>query len=125
MFKIIVIGHYGACSLTAHSHGSFIIRGSLTVVLLFDFISYLPVPIYFYCVYARIQHLNLRTYWGRGGGVASTSPPHKVFLGFLLEDKTSVPDFFSSYSFIPREHFKTNLVIVAMVTRYDVISSRW
>ena len=55
-------------------------KGVLTVVLLFDFISYLPVPIYFYCVYARIQHLNLRAYWGRGGvggWVASTRIKHQ------------------------------------------------
>ena len=79
-------------------------KGVLTVVLLFDFISYLPVPIYFYCVYARIQHLNLRTYWGRGGVGGG---------GGIHEDKTSVPDFFSSCSFNPRAHFKTNLVIVS------------
>ena len=37
---------------------------------------------------------------------------------------TSVPDVFSICSFIPRAHFETSLVIVAMVTRYDVIRSR-
>ena len=32
-------------------------------------------------------------------------PPHKVFLSFLLDDKTSVPDIFSS--------FETSLVMVS------------
>ena len=39
-------------------------------------------------------------------------PPRKVFLSFFLEDKTSVPDVFSSCSFIPRAHFETSLVVV-------------
>ena len=38
--------------------------------------------------------------------------PTKVFLNFFLEDKTSVPDVFSSCSFIPRAHFETSLVMV-------------
>ena len=46
-------------------------------------------------------------------------------LSFFLEDKTSVPDVFSGCSLIPRAHFETSVVIVAMVTRYDVTSSRW
>ena len=36
----------GLAVLTAHSRSSFIMRGSLTVVLLFGFISYLPVPFF-------------------------------------------------------------------------------
>ena len=39
--------------------------------------------------------------------------PHKVFLRFLLEDKTSAPDVFSSCSFIPRSHFETSSVTVS------------
>ena len=37
----------------------------------------------------------------------------EVFLRFLLDDKTSEPDVFSSYSFIPRTHFETSLVMVS------------
>ena len=36
-----------------------------------------------------------------------------VFLSFLLEDKTSVPDVFSSCLLIPRAHFETSLVMVS------------
>ena len=39
--------------------------------------------------------------------------PHKVFLSFFLEDKTSVPDVFSSCSFIPRARFERSLVMVS------------
>ena len=48
-------------------------------------------------------------------GVDATPP--KVFLSFFLEDKTLAPDVFSSCLFIPRAHFETSLVSVAMVTR--------
>ena len=44
---------------------------------------------------------------GRGGH------PHKVFLSFFVEDKTSAPDVFSSCSFIPHAHFETSLVMVS------------
>ena len=47
----------------------------------------------------------------------------KVFLSFFLEDKASAPDVFSGCSFISRAHLERSSV--AMVTRYDVISSRW
>ena len=40
-------------------------------------------------------------------------PPHKFFLSFSLEDKTSAPDVFSSCSFIPRADFETSLVMVS------------
>ena len=46
-----------------------------------------------------------------GGGMDAT--PHKVFLSFFLEDKTSVPDVFSSFSFILRTYCETNLVMVS------------
>ena len=46
-----------------------------------------------------------------GGGVGM--PPLKVFLSFLLEDKTSAPDVFSSCSFIPRAHFESSSVMVS------------
>ena len=40
-------------------------------------------------------------------------PPLKVFLSFLVEDKTSAPDVFSSCSFIPRAHFESSSVMVS------------
>ena len=48
-------------------------------------------------------------------GVDATPP--KVFLSFFLENKTLAPDVFSSCLFIPRAHFATSLVSVAMATR--------
>ena len=51
-----------------------------------------------------------RTRGGKGGEDAT---PHKVFLSFFLEDKTSVPDVFRSCSFIPRAHFTTSFVMVS------------
>ena len=39
--------------------------------------------------------------------------PHKVFLSFYLEDKTSAPDFFSSCSLITRTDFEMSLVMVS------------
>ena len=36
----------------------------------------------------------------------------KVFLSFLLEDKTSVHDVLRSFSFIPRAHFESSSVMV-------------
>ena len=51
---------------------------------------------------------------GRGGAGCHL---HKVFLiFFFLENKTSVPDVFSSCSFIPCAHFEISLV---MVSCYD------
>ena len=45
--------------------------------------------------------INPRTYKeGRGGGCP------EVFLSFVIEDKTSAPDVFSSCSLIPRSHFE-------------------
>ena len=37
----------------------------------------------------------------------------KVFVKFLLEGKTSVPDVFISCSFIPGAHFESSSVIVS------------
>ena len=39
--------------------------------------------------------------------------PHKVFLSFFLEDKTSVPGVFSSCSFIPCALIETSSVMVS------------
>ena len=51
---------------------------------------------------------------GRGGKeVAEVVTPFKVFLSFFLEDKLSVPEVFSSCSFIPRAHFETSSVMVS------------
>ena len=52
--------------------------------------------------------IDPRTYKG-GKGL----PPQWGFLIFFLDDKTSARDVFSSCSFIPREHFKTSLVMVS------------
>ena len=51
---------------------------------------------------------------GRKGGRRGwmPHPPHKVFLSFFQEDKTSVPGVLSSCSFIPRSYFETSLVMV-------------
>ena len=48
-----------------------------------------------------------------GGGGGGCHPPCKFFLSFFLEDKTSVPDVFSSCFFIPRAHFERGLVMVS------------
>ena len=48
-----------------------------------------------------------------GGGGASWMPPPRVFLSFLLEDKTLASDVFGSSLFIPRAHFELNLLIVS------------
>ena len=58
-----------------------------------------------------IDVINLRTYRGERGGLDAT--PHKVFLSFFLEDKTSAPDVFSSCSFIARADFEMSLVMVS------------
>ena len=39
--------------------------------------------------------------------------PPKVLLSFLLEDKTSAPDVFSSCSFIPQAHFELSSEVVS------------
>ena len=51
----------------------------------------------------------------REGGWMPPPQGFSVFF-FFLEDKTSVPDVFSSCSFIPRAHFEISLV---MVSCYD------
>ena len=43
--------------------------------------------------------------WG-GGGMGVDATPHKVFLSFFPEDKTSAPEVFSSCSFISRTDFE-------------------
>ena len=58
--------------------------------------------------------LTLRRTRGKGGGCHPR--PAKAFLSFLLEDKTSAPDVFSSCSFISRSHFESSSV---MVSFYD------
>ena len=52
---------------------------------------------------------NLNPRYVQGGwGVAFP----KVFLSFLLGDKTSAPDVFSSFSLILRVHFESSSVMV-------------
>ena len=53
-----------------------------------------------------------------GGGVAS-SDPSEVFFSFFRDDKTSAPDVFNSFSFFPRTHFETSLVMVSYY-RYEI-----
>ena len=60
----------------------------------------------------RLYHLTSDVQ-GRGSGGGVWMPPPKVFLSFLLEDKISALDFFSSCSFIPRAHFESSSVIVS------------
>ena len=55
--------------------------------------------------------LTLGSPGGGGGGGGSPSP--EGFLRFFLQDKTSLPDVFSSCSFIPRAHFETSSVMVS------------
>ena len=64
-----------------------------------------------------IVRINPRTY--KGGGVDATPSPHKVFLSFVLEDKTLAPDVFSSCSFIPRADFETSLMMISCYG-YDI-----
>ena len=47
----------------------------------------------------------------KGGGEDAT--PHNLFLSLFVEDKTSLPDVFSSCLFIPRAYFETRLVMVS------------
>ena len=61
---------------------------------------------------ACIYKLNPRTY-REGGGGGGCHPPCKVFLSFFVEDKTSVPDVFSSCLFIPHAQFERGLVMVS------------
>ena len=54
-----------------------------------------------------------------GGGGAASSDPSEVFFSFFLDDKTSAPDVFNSFSFFPRTHFETSLVMVSYY-RYEI-----
>ena len=74
-------------------------------ILLLTLLHSIDVIFYF----TRKVFLNPRTY--RGGVLDAT--PHKVFLSFFLEDKTSAPDVFSSCSFIARADFEMSLVMVS------------
>ena len=62
-------------------------------------------------VVALFMRYSHHEHGGSGGGYNPL--PHNVFLSFFLEDKTSVPDAFTSCSFIPRSHFETSLVMVS------------
>ena len=57
-----------------------------------------------------LSHLNPRTYKEARGWMPT---PIRFFFKFFPQDKTSVPDVFSSCSFIPRAHFETSLVMVS------------
>ena len=73
--------------------------------------------------WSAMMRLNPRIMY-KEGGVDTT--PSEVFLTVFLEDKTSAPDVFRNFSFIHRAYFETSSAIsVSMVTRYDVIRSKW
>ena len=57
-----------------------------------------------------------RTSEGEGG---ASSDPSEFFFSFFLDDKTSAPDVFDSFSFFPRTHFETSLVMVSYY-RYEI-----
>ena len=65
----------------------------------------------------KSQNLNIgrtRKWGGGGGGKGGGWPPPRVFLFFFfLDDKTSKPQVFYSYSFIPRTHFEKSLKMVS------------
>ena len=44
------------------------------------------------------------------GGEEGGCHPHKVFLSFFLEDKTSAPRVLSSCSYVPRADFEISLL---------------
>ena len=77
-------------------------------ILLLTLLHSIDVIFYF----TRKIFLRTRTYRGGEGG-GWMPPPHKVFLSFFLEDKTSAPDVFSSCSFIARADFEMSLVMVS------------
>ena len=55
----------------------------------------------------------------------SGSTSLRFFWSFFVDDKTSEPEVFCSWSLIPRAHFETSLVMVSYCgKRCDVISSR-
>ena len=61
-----------------------------------------------------------RTSGGGGGrGEGASSDPSEFFFSFFLDDKTSAPDVFNSFSFFPRTHFETSLVMVSYY-RYEI-----
>ena len=62
-----------------------------------------------------LSELTLGCTRGKGGG----GHPHKVFLSFFVEDKTSAPDVFSSCLFILHANFETSLVMVSCYG-YDI-----
>ena len=56
--------------------------------------------------------------------LSCNQPPSKVFRSSFLDDKTSTPDVFSSYLFIPQTHFETSLVLVSFYG-YDIWRHKW
>ena len=81
-------------------------------VLIINIHKSLPVTLGRERQQGRQKHncFNPRTYNAGGGWM---SPPHKVFLSFFLEDKTSAPDVFSSSSLIPCADFETSSMVVS------------
>ena len=61
----------------------------------------------------------------RGGGEGTRwVPPPRVFLSFLLEDKTLASDVFGSSSFISRAHFESSSVIVSFYG-YEILRHKF
>ena len=56
---------------------------------------------------------------GGWGWVVASSDPSEVFLSIFLDGKTSAPDVFNRFSFFPRTHFETSLVMVNYY-RYEI-----
>ena len=75
------------------------------------------IYIWFFCRTLAILILGRTRNWGGGGcHVNSPPPPHpqRLFWVFFFQDDiTSVPDVFSSCSFILRAHFESSKVMVS------------
>ena len=65
--------------------------------------------------WVKHTRIEIKANQGEGGGVFGVGNYHPsgVFLSFFLDDKISALDVFSSWSFIPRTHFETSLVMVS------------
>ena len=61
---------------------------------------------------------------GGGGGGSWLPPPSEILPSFFLDDNTSAADVFSSFSFIPRAHFKTSSVMASFYG-YEISPNKW
>ena len=107
--KIFITGRWGANLSEKKNCNCLIIQLGFcygSIKFQFDFI-----------LRVKVRHLDLtlgrtRGWRGEGGGGVGCHPSlnPKVFLSFLLGDKTSAPDVFSRCFFIPCAHFGSNSV---------------